>query len=84
MQVPDVQGLKAIAEGFANKWQFPHCLSCIDGKHIRIKCPPQSGTLFYNYKKFFSIVLQAVIDYRYRFTSIDVGAFGKQSDSGVF
>ena len=56
----------------------------MDGKHVRIKCPAHSGTMFYNYKQFFSIVLQAVVDARYRFIFVDVGAYGKQSDGGIF
>ena len=59
-------------------------VGAIDGKHIRIKCPPRSGTMFHNYKHFYSIVLQAVTDARYRFLFVDVGAFGKQSDGGIY
>lgn len=40
--------------------------------------------MFYNYKLFYSVVLQAVADARYRFIFIDVGAYGKQSDGGIF
>lgn len=31
-------------------------------------------------KKYFSVVLQGVVDANYKFTSIDVGEYGKQSD----
>ncbi|KAB0790151.1 hypothetical protein PPYR_15525, partial [Photinus pyralis] len=44
---------------FYNRGKFPHCLGSIDGKHIRIKCPTHSGIMFYNYKQYFSVVLQA-------------------------
>ena len=40
--------------------------------------------MYFNYKKFFSIVLQGVVGADYKFICIDVGAYGKQSDSGVF
>ena len=33
--------------------------------------------MFYNYKSYFSIVLQGLVDGHYRFMSIDVGDYGK-------
>ena len=52
--------------------------------HVRIKKPDNSGSLYYNYKKIFSIVLQAVVDTRYRFIIIDVGGYGCQHDATTF
>lgn len=72
------------AENFKCKWQFPNCWGAIDGKHIKITCPANSGSLFYNYKQFFSIVLQGVADAFCKFICIDVGAYGKESNGGVF
>lgn len=40
--------------------------------------------MFFNYKQFYSIVLQALVDHQYRFTAIEVGSYGKSSDSGIF
>lgn len=82
--IPSEQDLIEISRNFNIKWNFPNCFGCIDGKHIRIKCPANSGTSYYNYKKYFSIVLQAVADSNCRFIFIDTGAFGKQSDGGIF
>lgn len=84
MPFPSDEQVDQIAEEFWRKWRFPNCVGCIDGKHIRMKCPKQSGSMYYNYKKYFSIVLQGVVGSDYRFVCIDVGAYGKQSDSGVF
>lgn len=84
MPVPTENMFKKIAKEFYEKWNFPNCLGAIDGKHIRVKCPAHSGSMFYNYKNFFSIVLQAVADANYKFITIEVGGFGKQSDGGTF
>lgn len=73
-----------IAEDFQTKTNFPNCIGAVDGKHIHIKRPENSGSSFYNYKQFFSIVLMALVDSIYCFTFVDVGAYGCCSDSHVF
>lgn len=73
-----------VAAGFWDKWKFPNCIGAIDGKHIRIKNPPGGGSYYYNYKKFYSILLVGICDSQYRFLYVDVGAIGSESDAGVF
>lgn len=73
-----------IAENFYKKANFPNCLGAVDGKHLRLICPQHSGSNFYNYKTYFSIVLLAVVDVDYRFIAVDVGAYGRESDSTIF
>lgn len=75
---------EAIANGFQERWQFPNCLGAIDGKHVRIVAPADSGPQFYNYKGFSSLVLMAVVDNNYGFLYVDVGAAGRCSDAGVW
>ncbi|XP_051162215.1 uncharacterized protein LOC127282159 [Leptopilina boulardi] len=75
---------RVIAAGFQTKWDLPHCIRAIDGKEIAIKCPPHTGTLFYNYKKFFSFKLLAICDANCRFTWVEAGDCGSQSDLASF
>jgi hypothetical protein len=74
----------AIANDFAVQWQFPHCIGAIDGKHIRVIAPRNSGSYFYNYKDFFSIVLLAIVSADYQIIYLDLGSEGKASDGGIW
>lgn len=84
LKLPDTaREWEDIANGFQSKANFPHCLGAVDGKHIRIIKPAKSGSMFFNYKEYFSFVLLAVVDSDYRFIYISVGSYGKECDSAI-
>ena len=72
-----------ISEKFEEKWNFPNCLGALDGKHIQMKWPVNSGYYYFNYKGTFSIVLLALVDADYKFTFINIGWNGRISDGGI-
>ena len=78
------EGWLEVAGDFEARWNLPHCLGAFDGKHIRIQKPKNSGSLYFNYKQFFSVVLMAVVDSKYQFLWIDVGGVGHQSDAQIY
>jgi len=69
---------------FERRANFPHCLGTVGGKHFRVNKPEKSGSMFYNYKDFFPVVLMAVADTNCRFVFDYIGRYGKDCDSAIF
>ena len=75
----DIEEWRNIEDRFTNRWNVPHT-----GKHIVFKKPKKSGSEYFNYKGYFSLVLLALIDAEYKFLWVNVGASGSSSDAQIF
>lgn len=75
---------RQLSDRFESRWNFPHTVGAIDGKRVAIRAPKDSGSLYYNYKGFFSIILPGVVDADYKFIWADIGSNGSVSDCTVF
>lgn len=80
LRTPDKTELSRIANKFFEITGMPHCVGAIDGKHCTVQAPPTTGSLYFNYKKQFSIILLAVCNADCNFIYANVGAYGSESD----
>jgi len=84
LPTPSKENWETIALDFEINANFPHCIGAVDGKHIRIICPSGSGSMYYNYKQYNSLVFMAIADSNYRFVYVNIGSYGKDCDSAIF
>ena len=73
-----------ISEKFSQRWNFPNTIGAIDGKHIVLEQPSNSGSHYRNYKGSDSIILLAVVGPEYEFLYAEVGMNGRNSDGGAW
>ena len=70
VQIPNDNRMKKVVEGFEKYWGI-----------VR---PQESASDYYNRKGFYSIIMQAVVDFRGLFTDVYIGWPGKVHDARVF
>lgn len=82
---PDTEAQwRQLADDWYHRWNFPHVIGAIDGKHIACKAPANTGSDYFNYKGFFSVILLAVVSSDYKFLWIDVSGKGSSSDAHIY
>ncbi|KAK3883109.1 hypothetical protein Pcinc_012537 [Petrolisthes cinctipes] len=74
---------RRVQADYNNEWQFPNCMGALDGKRVLIGKPAKSGSIYYDYKSNFSVIMLALVDARYKFLYVDVGGAGRASDGAT-
>lgn len=69
-----------VADRYEQKWHLPHDIRALDGKHVVIKFPERSGSVYYNYKRTYSIVIMIVVDADYKMHYMNSDCIGRVSD----
>lgn len=64
-----------LAQPNETEWKKLH------GKHVHIKCPPKTWSLYFSFLVLYYLL--HVLVHRYNFTAVDIGAYGSQSGGGV-
>ncbi|KAK3916597.1 Protein ANTAGONIST OF LIKE HETEROCHROMATIN PROTEIN 1 [Frankliniella fusca] len=82
--VPSAENFATIAHDFETIWNFPNAIGALDGRHCEIQNFPGQGTDYFNYQSYFSMVLLAMCDAKYKFTFVDIGGRGRLRWAGSF
>jgi len=72
------------ARDFNDNWGYPCCIGSVDGCHIPISPPKEDSVDYINYKGYYSVILLAVCDAKYRFTYANIATPGKSNDAFIF
>lgn len=83
LKFPEEEDWLRIEKEFREKLNLPNCVGALDGKLIEIFAPSHSGSLYFNYSKYFSTNLLAICDALKSFIYVDIGSYGQQTDGGV-
>ncbi|XP_028417869.1 putative nuclease HARBI1 [Dendronephthya gigantea] len=74
----------ATKQGFYEIANFPCVIGCIDATHIRIIAPSDNEWDFVNRKRYHSINVQGICDYKGKFTNVVARWPGSTHDSHIF
>ena len=84
VKMPSNERMKEIIEEFETLWGFPQVIGAIDDSHIPILKPADSPSDYFNWKGFYSIIIQGVVDSHGLFMDVNIGWPGKVHDARVF
>ena len=66
------QDVEQYVSNFYFRHGFPQCIGAIDGTHINIKQPKENSSDYINRKGRYSVNVQAICNYQYRFLDVDI------------
>ena len=72
-----------LSKDFFDRFQFPDTVGAVDDTHVKIMKPRTDPSSYFDYKKDYSIHLQAVCDARTRVLFYHIGSLGENNDGGV-
>ena len=75
---------RAKSDLLSQRWNFHNTIGALDRKHVTIRKTAYGGSMFYNYKKYHSIVLLALAKINYELICVDMGANGACADSHIW
>lgn len=81
LPMPKEEDWKKIAKRFGDLWDYLIVIGALHGKHTALEKPANSGSLFYNYKEFPSVVLMVLSNVDPCFILVDGGQYGWMSDA---
>jgi len=70
-----------IGEVFRDRWNVSHAMEALGSKHVVIRKPAKSSSLYYNYNGFFSVVLMAPVNEDCKFLWVDISGYESMSDA---
>lgn len=66
------------------KWKLPNCIYSVDGSFFHILQPLDDVIAFYCYKKFYAILIMAVVDSNFKFVEFITGVPGSVGDAATW
>ena len=67
---PSPVEIQEVKRGFYDNGGFPGVIGCLDGTHVRIQAPTANENDYVNRKGFHSINVQAVCNYKGRYSNV--------------
>ena len=81
VKIPKGDSLKQVVKGFEECWGFNQAAGAIDGSHVPMIKPKDSAS---GCKGYYSIIIQALTDFRGLFLDAYIGWPGRVHDAHVF